>query len=272
MPYNPYPTERDHSLFVFRLDSSLSTLLAGAYLGGEGVRSLILDSGGHVYIAGVATSSLFPFTQGAYNKKPFGAFIAKIDGDLSAAPQQPLTVVKNSNLGGTVTATGLKCKYGSRCTGQYNVGTEVTITAQAKPGFVFQEWRGCDSVSGGVCIVTVNMPRTVFAYFNPPAKIGVFPASFAFSPVKTGTVSQAKGVAIRNSGATLAISSIAITGDGSFTQTNNCASLDRCERCWINVTFSPTSPGLKTAQVTIISNDQRRGTVTVRLSGIGKGK
>jgi hypothetical protein len=77
----------------------IDPLLASTFLGGDGVDeaySIIIDSGGNVYVAGWSWSSDFPTTPGAYDTTYKGAddaFIAKFDGDLSASqpPNQPPT-------------------------------------------------------------------------------------------------------------------------------------------------------------------------------------
>jgi hypothetical protein len=57
---------------------------------------------------------------------------------------------------GTITSapSGLGCA--STCTGNFPIGTVVTLTAAASAGSTFGGWAGCDSVSGTACVVDMN--------------------------------------------------------------------------------------------------------------------
>jgi hypothetical protein len=84
------------------------------------------------------------------------------------------------------------------------------------------------------------------------------PTSLSFGNQNVGTTSGAKGVQLKNTGnSTLTISSIAIGGTNTtdFAQTNNCpGSLSPGAQCNINVKFSPTSIGTRTASLDVSDN------------------
>ncbi len=84
------------------------------------------------------------------------------------------------------------------------------------------------------------------------------PTSLSFGNQSVGTISGAKGLELKNSGnSTLTISSIAINGTNAadFAQTNNCpSSLPPGAHCNINVNFSPTSIGTRTASLGVTDN------------------
>ena len=85
-----YDTSRngDYDIFVSKFNGELTTLLASTYLGGSGEdnnNSLALDTGGNVYVTGIAGSG-FPTTSGAYNTSSGGVFVSKLDGNLSSPP------------------------------------------------------------------------------------------------------------------------------------------------------------------------------------------
>ena len=93
-----YDTSRndiDSEVFVSKLDSGLTSLLASTYLGGsvsasEMARSLALDSDGNVYVVGLTSSSDFPTTSGAYDTTfnsdypNLDAFISKLNSGLTS--------------------------------------------------------------------------------------------------------------------------------------------------------------------------------------------
>src|SRR5207249_4739455 len=84
------------------------------------------------------------------------------------------------------------------------------------------------------------------------------PSSLGFPNEIVGTTSAAQAVTLSNIGsATLNISSIAITGanSGDFGQTNNCGtSVAAGAQCTINVTFTPTASGTRSASLSVTDN------------------
>ncbi|BCS53119.1 choice-of-anchor D domain-containing protein [Geobacter sp. SVR] len=120
-----------------------------------------------------------------------------------------------------------------------------------------------------------DMMRPVVLLPGTPVA-NVSPASRAFAAQLVGTSSPAQAVTLSDNGLpgtqSLVIRSITITGTnaGDFAQNNACdASLAPGTNCAINVTFTPTAVGNRSASLVIASNDPARPTVTVPLTGTG---
>jgi hypothetical protein len=97
-------------------------------------------------------------------------------------------------------------------------------------------------------------------------------SSLVFTGVTVGTTSASQSVTLTNTGhATLNISSIALTGtnSGDFSQTNTCgATVAVNANCSINVTFSPSASGARSASVSI-TDDAPGSPQAITLTGNG---
>ena len=101
--------------------------------------------------------------------------------------------------------------------------------------------------------------------------ISVNPTSLDFGAVELPS-SFSQPVTISNSGsASLAISAITIEGENAsaFSQTNNCGTVEADGSCYATVTFTPISIGIKTATLSIDSDDPDTPTAYVPLMGEG---
>ena len=76
-----------------------------------------------------------------------------------------LTATKEGTGSGSLSASGLSCN-GNTCSGTYNCGTTITITATADTGSHFESWSGCDSTSNNLCIVSMAGSKSVSATFT----------------------------------------------------------------------------------------------------------
>jgi len=80
-----------------------------------------------------------------------------------------LAVNKAGTGSGAVTSSagGLDCPAtSSTCSATYTSGTVMTLTATPAAGSTFGGWRGCDSVSGTSCMVTMSAERSVTVTFT----------------------------------------------------------------------------------------------------------
>jgi M6 family metalloprotease-like protein len=83
---------------------------------------------------------------------------------------KPLLYVWKSGAGsGTVSSTPAGIDCGSACYGLYPTGELVTLSAQPAAGSEFNSWKGCDSVAGTICTVTMNDDRMITAVFTSPS-------------------------------------------------------------------------------------------------------
>jgi hypothetical protein len=140
-------------------------------------------------------------------------------------------------------------------------------TARRRPaGWLFAStllvvgvWAACGSGGGG-------SPQT------PVPVVSLSPASLTFAQQGIGSASTLLNVTLFNTGnALLSISGIAIggTNPGDFAQTNNCgSSVAAGVNCAINVTFTPTAVGSRSASLTITDNASG-SPQTVSLTGTG---
>jgi len=104
----------------------------------------------------------------------------------------------------------------------------------------------------------------------PPPKISATPSSLNFGKVTLGGTSAPKATTIKNTGtADLVIGGINITGANAseFSQTNNCTTITAGGSCVITGIFAPTLTGSAKATITIDSNDPKKPTLNVKVSG-----
>ena len=173
--------------------------------------------------------------------------------------------------------------------------SDVTLTGTNSSEFSYEK-AGCDSVAPkGSCTISVTLTATSCANKSAtlsitsngatkpttvkltgtavPPKISV-PASLRFTATSTGSTSAPKTVTIKNTGiSSLSVNDVTITGTNlsEFTLTNNCTqALAKNETCTVTVTFSPSARGNRSATLNIASNDPKKTTAILKLSGKGK--
>jgi len=102
-----------------------------------------------------------------------------------------------------------------------------------------------------------SYPFQVLLQGSLPAA-AISPTSLTFGSQATGTSSASQALTLTNSGTvTLTLTGITITGTnaGDFSQTNTCGTtLAATAKCAINVVFSPTAGGTRTASISIADN------------------
>ncbi len=108
---------------------------------------------------------------------------------------------------------------------------------------------------------------------NGPA-LNAYPGRVNFAPQAVGTSSTAAAVMLVNAGnSALNINGISVAGANisDFAQTNNCgATLAAAASCTVNVTFTPTMGGSRTAAIAV-SGTEPGSPVSVDMAGTGLG-
>lgn len=172
--------------------------------------------------------------------------------------------------------------------------SSITLTGANSAMFAQTNTCGASVAAGGSCIITVTFTPTSTGAKVASVSVadnaagtphtagltgtGVAPAvtfgsaSLAFGNQITNTTSTPQTVSLTNTGTeNLTITSIGLTGSNPtmFGQTNNCpATLAAGNACTITVTFTPTSNGAKSANVSVTDNASG-SPQTVGLTGTG---
>jgi hypothetical protein len=188
-------------------------------------------------------------------------------GSVSAAQKVTLTNVGSTALGITsISVTGEFKESGTTCGSSLAAGANCTISLTFNPTTDGAQTGTLTVVdSGGSQFTTLTGTAT-------PLKFS--PASVNFGSVNVGSSSAVKKVSVQNvSSGTITFTSIAIGGTdpGDFSQTNNCGtSLAAGSSCTVSVTFTPTTTGTRSGNVTIKDTDPT-SPQKILLSGTGTG-
>ena len=242
-----------------------------------------------------STGGTFDSTTAASTNFHMPAAPATVTGNFTTAAQPQVTLNPTSvNFGNVYLNTMVSQEITVQNTGNAPlIFTSITLTGK-NGGGMFRVQNSCPKTLavGHTCDVVVYFtasqigPRTnTLSFFDnapgSPQQVGftatvINPvASFNPTPVNFGTVKQGHSkkinVTITNTGTTqLTINSISITGAdmGDFGQVNNCTSLAPNHACSVAVTFTPTTTGSRSADLTVMDNAQT-GTTNIPLTGNG---
>lgn len=188
----------------------------------------------------------------------------------TSSPQQvTLTNTGNAPLSITGIAASGDFAQSNNCSGTVNAGAGCTITVTFTP-------TALGARNGAVTITddATDSPQNVSLSGNGVAAIAsLSPSSLTFAAQQVGTSSNAQTVTVTNSGnIPLNISSITLSGanSGDFSQVNNCGSVAPNATCSINVTFTPTAIGGRSATL-LVTDNAANSPQSVSLSGGGVG-
>ncbi|HRW08390.1 MAG TPA: choice-of-anchor D domain-containing protein, partial [Caldilineaceae bacterium] len=135
------------------------------------------------------------------------------------------------------------------------------------------------TVRGGNYEVMVDFNDGDYFTFSSSStlpEINVTPSDIDFGEVNTGSTAPAQAVTIESLGdVSLSINTISLSGTdaGQFAiSSNDCgASVSAGGSCTVQMTFSPTASGSRSALLVITSDDNDEGTVNVALTGTTPG-
>ncbi|MFC2059405.1 SBBP repeat-containing protein, partial [Chloroflexota bacterium] len=254
---------------ISKLDSNLANLLASTYLGGNGldsVYSMSIDGSGDIFVTGITDSTDFPTTGVAYDTADNGSrdgFISRIDADLE-------NLVASTYFGGErsdesndllIDSDGDIWIVGFTLSDDLPVSPSAYDTSYNHPVTPYR-------ADGFISQLDSNLST-----FLP--NISVSPTSHDFGHLAIGGSSAPQTFTISNLGtADLEIGTVSVTGtdDSEFSiQNDNCSgqTVAPLGSCTVDVVFSPSAPGAKSANLTITSDDPYTPSLDISLSGTG---
>ena len=126
---------------------------------------------GYEFGSGSGTSLAAPHVAGAWAVLKSKAPSASVEQVLSALKNTGVSITASRNnitrpriqVDAALSALESQPRY------TYTSGTSLTLTARPNSGYLFKNWRGCDSVSGNRCTVRVGSARNVTALFESVA-------------------------------------------------------------------------------------------------------
>jgi len=195
-------------------------------------------------------------------------FATQLVGTTSPAQNVTLTNTGSASLTITSIATTGDFAQTNNCASTIAVNASCTISVTFTPTTI--------NTRTGTVLVTDNAPASpqTVTLTGTGTYVSWTPASLTFGAQTVGTSSAPQAITFTNNATTkLTIKSIVITGPNNmdFTQTDNCGtSLGPKSSCTINVTFTPTATGLRTAFVTISDFLGGNTTQNIPLSGTGQ--
>ncbi|MGE0358426.1 MAG: choice-of-anchor D domain-containing protein [Burkholderiales bacterium] len=201
------------------------------------------------------------------------AYPLVVTANFELLPTHLLSVAKSGTGSGTVTSSPAGISCGADCEETYVQGTSITLAAAPAAGSAFTGWNVASCGVAPECVVTVDSPLSVTAFFGP---IPVPQAGFSTTTMQWagifGTVMDSRTVTITSLGtAPLDLGVVSVTGpqSGSFlAQGCSLSSMAPGANCLVTVFFQPASAGNHAATLAIPTNDPARPVLQVSLAGV----
>lgn len=227
----------------------------------------ITDNGsGSPQVVALTGTGLGPVATFSATSESFGN---QVVGTTSAAKTVTLTNTGNAAL--NLTSTTIKgtnpgdFAQTNTCGTSVAAGKNCTISITFTPATL-----GTRNATVSIADNASGSPQIVSLTGIGQTAVTLSTSALTFPAQKVRTTSLPQKVTLTNSGKTLAIHSIIITGANStdFTQTNTCGG-SVTKICTITVTFTPRATGTRTAAITISDSDPT-SPQTVSLRGTGQ--
>jgi hypothetical protein len=251
--------------FITKLNSSGSARVYSTYLGGADYdrgMAIAVNSSGNAYVLGETYSTDLPATPDAIQAANAGSldlFVTVLNAAGSALDYFTYFGGSGTDAAANIVLT----PSGSVYVAGFTFSPDFPTTAG-----VWDTGCGTD-VSGNCNYDGSSYYADGFVVKAAPAPLAsVAPSSLIFTSTVVGATSASQAVTVSNDGdGVLTISSITLTGTnaGDFGK-STCSSVAPGSSCNINVTFTPTAAGTRTATLTIY-HDAPGGSNSVSLSG-----
>ncbi|MBI4685329.1 MAG: SBBP repeat-containing protein [Nitrospirae bacterium] len=250
-------------VFVSKLNSDLTILLGSTFLGGidyDYAYSIAIDSSWNIYVTGNTSSSDFPTTIGAFDTTFNGftdVFISKLNSDL-------ITLRASTFLGGSNSSSAYSIAIDS--------SGNIYVTGNTSAADFPTTTGAFDTAFNGSTDVFISKLTPSLSFSEPD--IATSPSPYNFGSIDIGSSATTTFTISNNGNADLLIGTIILTGPNASefnVQNDNCSNqtISPAGNCTVNVAFSPTSAGAKSASLSIPSNDPDTPTLNVLLSGTG---
>ncbi|UFS70219.1 choice-of-anchor D domain-containing protein [Geomonas sp. RF6] len=160
----------------------------------------------------------------------------------------------------------------STCGATVAAGGNCTFSVTARPTATGLRGASLVITSNSVAQPSLSLPLSATGV---AAVASVAPGAVIFPIQQVLTTSPATTLTLSNTGtAALAVSGITFSGANAadFAQTNTCGTpVVAGGNCTVRVTFRPTATGIRTAQISIATNDPVNATASASLTGTGTG-
>jgi Abnormal spindle-like microcephaly-assoc'd, ASPM-SPD-2-Hydin/Beta-propeller repeat len=287
------------SMVLAGMSSDFSSLLFGSFLSStdqifpaSNFAGISVDRQDHLLVLGQTSTTDFPTTAGSFQPTPpsqaYHAFVVSFDMATPApsvcldswsanfgsviAKQSNTQVVHLTNCGNAPLSIP------SFASSSGTVTVQQTCSSSIQPGAVCPlslVYTPLDSSAlAGTLTLTddAQIPTQVIQLSGQGVAPQLSPStsSFSFGDLLVNTVGAGLQLGFANTGnSALVISSASVNGDFSISQNICTGTLQPHGFCFITVVFSPTTAGLRTGTLTIISNDPVYPQAGLSLVGIG---
>jgi len=192
---------------------------------------------------------------------------------VTAAPTATLSVSVTGS--GRVTSTDGHINCPGTCSYGYAFGASVLLISNVASGY-YSQWSGCDGIDGttGGCMLTMNQSRAVSIVFTqqPKGIMLILPGNLTFSSLVLGSPgTMSPELVMANGGAALdqVFASVSGPNASDFAVMNLCQAYGVNSTCYIDVTFTPSGVGTRTASFTVSSANATVTPQVYSLSGVG---